>query len=95
MSMKFVNRICPKCHNPNYMVDISEYSDFKYKCMNCLRYFNDSDFGEKSVVGWKHIWDAPDGSFKGQCGNCGFIHFFMEGHDNQYKFCPQCGEQKG
>jgi ribosomal protein S27AE len=78
--------------------------------MNCLRYFNDSDFGEKSVVGWKHIWDAPDGSFKGQCGNCGFIHFFIEGHDNQYsefihffkeghdnqyKFCPQCGEQKG
>ena len=44
---------------------------------------------------WNHLWDAPDGSFKGRCENCGFVHFFVEGHDSQYRFCPQCGEQKG
>ena len=43
---------------------------------------------------WNHIWEAPDGSFKGRCENCGFVHFFIEGHDSQYRFCPQCGEQK-
>ena len=43
---------------------------------------------------WKHIWDAPDGSYKGECTNCGFVHFFIEGHDTQYKYCPSCGEKK-
>ena len=43
---------------------------------------------------WEHIWDAPDGTFKGRCDNCGFVHYFIDGHDTQYKFCPQCGEQK-
>ena len=49
---------------------------------------------DKTVNTWKHLWDAPDGSFKGRCENCGFVHFFVEGHDAQYRFCPQCGEQK-
>ena len=43
---------------------------------------------------WEHIWDAPDYTFKGRCRNCGFIHYFVQGHDAQYRFCPQCGEQK-
>ena len=43
---------------------------------------------------WDHLWTAPDGTFKGRCDNCGFVHFFIEGHVTQYKFCPQCGEQK-
>ena len=43
---------------------------------------------------WEHIWDAPDYTFKGRCRNCGFIHYFIQGHDAQYRFCPQCGEQK-
>lgn len=47
-----------------------------------------------TINDWKHIWDAPDGSFKGRCENCGFVHFFVEGHDTQYKFCPQCGKKK-
>ena len=49
---------------------------------------------DSGIFPWQHIWDAPDGSFKGACDNCGFVHFFVEGHDAQYKFCPQCGEQK-
>ena len=44
--------------------------------------------------GWEHLWDAPDGTFKGRCKNCGFVHHFIEGHETQYKFCPQCGDQK-
>ena len=39
---------------------------------------------------WEHLWDAPDGTFKGRCKKCGFVHFFIEGHDGQYKFCPEC-----
>ncbi len=40
---------------------------------------------------WIHLWDAPDGTYKGRCDKCGFVRFFIEGHDAQYKFCPQCG----
>ena len=40
---------------------------------------------------WEHLWDAPDGTFKGRCKKCGFVHFFIEGHGEQYKFCPECG----
>lgn len=43
---------------------------------------------------WDVLWKAPDGTFKGRCDNCGFVHVFIEGHATQYKFCPQCGEQK-
>lgn len=43
---------------------------------------------------WDVLWKAPDGTFKGRCDNCGFVHVFIEGHVTQYKFCPQCGEQK-
>lgn len=43
---------------------------------------------------WEHIWDAPDYTFKCRCRKCGFIHYFIQGHDAQYRFCPQCGEQK-
>ena len=41
---------------------------------------------------WEHLWDAPDGTFKGRCKKCGFVHFFIEGHDAQFKFCPACGK---
>ena len=48
MSMALVNRICPKCKNPNYMVFLGDFSErYKYKCMNCNRYFNDADFEEQ------------------------------------------------
>lgn len=43
---------------------------------------------------WNKLWEAPDGSYKGRCDKCGFVHFFIEGHDTQYKFCPNCGEKK-
>lgn len=56
------------------------------KCENC----NESD----TWYPWDRIWTAPDGTFKGRCDNCGFVHYFIEGHVTQYKFCPQCGEQK-
>ena len=43
---------------------------------------------------WEKVWEAPDGSYKGRCTKCGFVHIFIEGHDTQYRFCPSCGEQK-
>ena len=30
--------------------------------------------------------------FHGMCGNCGFIHDFIDGHTGQYLYCPQCGQ---
>ena len=43
---------------------------------------------------WKRLWTAPDGTYKGRCDHCGFVHYFIHGHGEQYKFCPQCGEKK-
>lgn len=43
---------------------------------------------------WEHLWETPDHSYKARCKNCGFTTIFLEGHDAQYKYCPQCGEQK-
>lgn len=40
---------------------------------------------------WEHLWDAEDGTYKGRCRTCGFVHFFIEGHDAQYNYCPNCG----
>lgn len=50
MSMEFVNRICPNCKNPNYMVFLGDFSRaYKYKCMNCNGYFNDIDFEKEPL----------------------------------------------
>jgi hypothetical protein len=40
---------------------------------------------------WEHLWDAPDGTYKGRCTRCGLVHYFIESHDSQYNFCPSCG----
>lgn len=50
MSLESVNRICPNCMNPNYMVLLGDYSKtYKYKCINCNRYFNDIDFEKEPL----------------------------------------------
>lgn len=50
MSLKFANRICPNCKNPNYMVFLEDFSKaYKYKCMNCNGYFNDIDFEKEPL----------------------------------------------
>ena len=54
MSMEFANRICPNCKNPNCVVFLGDFSKaYKYKCMNCNRYFNDIDFEEPLQPVWK------------------------------------------
>ena len=61
MSMEYVNRICPNCQNPNYMRYLGDYSKvYKYKCLNCNRYFNDIDFEKDPVAEWL--------AFKQGCG---------------------------
>ena len=50
MSLEFVDRICPICENPNYMILLGDFSKaYKYKCMNCNRYFNDIDFEKEPI----------------------------------------------
>lgn len=56
MSMEFVNRICPNCKNPNYMVSLGDFSKaYKYKCMNCNGYFIDIDFEKEPL---QPIWKS-------------------------------------
>lgn len=51
MSLEFVNRICPNCKNPNYMVSLGDYfKAYGYKCLNCNRYFNNIDFEPKEII---------------------------------------------
>jgi hypothetical protein len=81
---------CP-CHNSEsgYCQADKErrYSDYRpYWCP--LKEIHDDQETE-----WEHLWDAPDGTFKGRCKKCGFVHFFIERHDTQYKFCPECGRE--
>ena len=55
-SMEFVNRICPNCKNPNYMVLLGVFPKvYKYKCMNCNRYFNDIDFEKEPL---QPVWKS-------------------------------------
>ena len=43
--MNIVNRICPKCNNPNYVVSLGNFSNaFQFKCMNCNSYLCEEDF---------------------------------------------------
>ena len=52
--MDFVNRICPNCKNPNYVVFLGDFSKaFKYKCTNCNQYFNDVNVKEPLQPVWK------------------------------------------
>lgn len=56
MSLEFVNRICPICKNPNYMVWLGDFSEaYKYKCINCNGYFNDIDFEKEPL---QPVWKS-------------------------------------
>jgi hypothetical protein len=65
VGMNFVNRICPKCNNPNYVVSLGNFSSaFKYKCMNCNSYLLEEDFlpvQKDDNNGWISVKDRlPD-----------------------------------
>lgn len=56
MSLEFVNRICPNCKSPNDMVSIGDFSKaYKYKCINCNRYFNNIDFEKEPL---QPVWKS-------------------------------------
>lgn len=68
--------------------NIFDYTETKNKCdtvENAIALLKEQE------TEWEHLWDAPDKTFKGRCKKCGFVHLFIEGHDAQYKFCPECG----
>ena len=74
MSLEFVNRICPNCKNPNYMVLLGDFSKaYKYKCMNCNGYFNDIDFEKEPL---QPVWKSKCMNTKVdmvevvRCNNC-------------------------
>lgn len=75
MSLYFANIVCPNCKNPNYMVLLGDFSKtYKYKCMNCNRYFNDIDVEDKKmdiveVVRCKDCihWQSNNGSTYAYC----------------------------
>ena len=71
-------------------------ADFKPFCGNSSDWARVDDainLLKEQETEWEHLWDAPDGTFKGRCKKCGFVHFFIERHDEQYKFCPECGRR--
>ena len=80
------------CHVPDACRDCSKYKKYQplVICMEELLMDVHSLLKEQETE-WEHLWDAPDGTFKGRCKKCGFVNFFIEGHDTQYKFCPMCG----
>lgn len=64
--MKMVNRICPRCNNPNYVVSLAGFSkSFPYKCLNCNSYLTEEDFITGKVkqdkvdknIGWISVKD--------------------------------------
>lgn len=71
------------------------HCDFPYLCEDTLEEIIDAmptaDVVEVVHGEWEHLWDAEDGTYKGRCRTCGFVHFFIEGHDAQYNYCPNCG----
>ena len=94
MSLTFVNRICPNCKNPNYMVLIEEISKaYKYKCVNCHRCFNDIDF-EKNIDFEKEllqpVWKSECMNKKVdmvevvRCKDCKW-------YDERISICDNCG----
>lgn len=88
MSLEFVNRICPNCKNPNYVVSLGDFSKaYKYKCMNCNRYFNDIDFEKEPlqpVCKNKCMNTKVDMVEVVRCKDCKW-------YDERISMCDNCG----
>lgn len=104
MSMEFVNRFCPNCKNPNYMVFLGDFSKaYKYKCMNCNGYFNDIDFEKEPL---QPVWKSECMNTKAdmvevvRCKHCEFRHdslrcqMFSEGMDTPDDWFCADGKRK-
>ena len=88
MSMEFVNRICPNCKNPNYMVSLGDFSKaYIYKCINCNRYFNDIDFEEQFQPVWKteYLNKKVDMVEVVRCKDCKYR--FVDGDNVRFNMC--------
>lgn len=80
--------------NPNYMVLLEDYSKtYKYKCMNCNRYFNDNDLEKEP---FQPVWLTACMNKKAdmvevvRCMDCKW-------YDKRISMCDNCGlprEQK-
>lgn len=98
MSMELANRICPKCKNPNYMVLLGDFSKaYKYKCMNCNRYFNDIDFEKEPLETQKTgEWITQPSNIPNvlwKCSECGTVIYSESEQDRKefHKYCGKCG----
>ena len=97
MSMEFANRICPNCKNANYMVFLGDFSTkYKYKCMNCNRYFNDIDFEKEPL---QPVWKSKCMNTKAdmvevvRCKDCKHyrINTVYPGTNMIMKYCAKTG----
>lgn len=71
---------CSECFRT---LDIEHAKDFKLMGDTYFQQEAEAVQGE-----WKQVETR---TYKGECTNCGFRHIFMDGHDSQYRFCPNCG----
>ena len=76
--------LCSSC--PYHDDDVDDNNCQESLCADALELLKEQE------TEWEHLWDAPDGTYKGRCKKCGFVHFFIENHDGQYRFCPSCGK---
>ena len=88
ISLEFVNKICPNCKNPNYMVSLGDFSKaYAYKCMNCNGYFNDIDFEKEP---FQFVWKSKCMNLKAdmvevvRCKDCKW-------YDERISICDNCG----
>lgn len=76
----------PSAEGVDVAHDIPEYCSWSQTYTNMVQSAMSS---AEAVQGeWKRVETR---TYKGECTNCGFRHIFMDGHDSQYRFCPNCG----
>ena len=81
--------LCEDTNDKEWCEDNCHYSSIQAECLRHLYEADNGGADAEAVQGeWKRVETR---TYKGECTNCGFRHIFMDGHDSQYRFCPNCG----
>ena len=91
LNLEFANRICPNCKNPNHVAFLGDCSKaYKYRCMNCNHYFNDTEMvAVTRCKNCKHGVKPP--TFQ-HYPNLTWCNRYLTSHNDEW-FCAD-GEQK-
>lgn len=86
-------RVIDGCINIDDNCNVCDYDGCVFKHGSCEKDLLADSLAllKEQETEWEHLWDAPDGTYKGRCKKCGFVHIFIESHDAQFNFCPSCG----